>query len=73
MGLVVGCAALPDLSSRPALPTVHQIAAGETLVHIAEKYYGDRLGWMDIARANPEHDPSTLRIGDELIIPRREN
>lgn len=47
--------------------TVHTVESGETLSHIAMRYYGTVALTRPIQRANPKH--RTLHIGDELKIP----
>ncbi len=47
--------------------TVHTVARGETLSHIAMRYYGNVALAKVIAKANP--GSKTLHIGDELKIP----
>lgn len=47
--------------------TVHTVGSGETLSHIAMRYYGTVTLAKKIARANP--GSKTLHIGDELKIP----
>lgn len=47
--------------------TVHTVQAGETLSHIAMRYYGSVALTRQIQRANPKH--RTLHIGDQLKIP----
>ena len=47
--------------------TVHTVASGETLSHIAMRYYGSVALAKHIQRANPKN--RTLHIGDEIKIP----
>ena len=47
--------------------TVHTVGSGETLSHIAMRYYGTVTLAKRIAKANP--GSKTLHIGDELKIP----
>ena len=42
---------------------------GDTLWIIAKKVYGQGEYWSLIRNANPDADPQTLKVGDELIIP----
>lgn len=54
----------------------HTVASGETLSHIAQKYYGSaaRDDWMAIYEANKAtigDNPSLIKPGQELNIPRR--
>lgn len=49
---------------------VHVLVDGETLDGIADIYYGDSQLWWVIIEANPKyHSPTSLKPGDELIIP----
>ncbi len=50
---------------------VHIIKPGDTLGHIAQKYYGSASKWSRIADANPSIDVNSLRVGQELRIPSR--
>jgi nucleoid-associated protein YgaU len=47
----------------------YTIKAGDTLVTIAKSQYGDANLWQAIAKANPEVDPTRLKIGKDLVIP----
>lgn len=52
----------------------HVVAAGETLSHIALKYYGSasKEKWMIIYEANKNiigDNPNRIRVGQELVIP----
>jgi nucleoid-associated protein YgaU len=50
---------------------VYTVAAGDTLSHIALRYYGSagRSAYMKIAEANGLADPNTIRVGQKLKIP----
>ena len=64
----------PVQVSKPSPPetvTVHVIKPGDTLGHIAQKYYGSARKWTRIADANPNLDVDSLRVGQELRIPAR--
>ncbi len=52
------------------LPVTHEVAAGEHLWAIAEKYYGSGYNWVDIAEENNLINPDQLLVGQELTIPR---
>lgn len=59
-----------ESASRPIEPRKHVIADGDTLVAIADKYYGDSRKVDIILAANPKvRNPRNLKIGTELIIP----
>lgn len=49
----------------------HKVTGGETLYHIAKRYYGDGEKWREISNANPTmvNDKGHVREGDKLIIP----
>ena len=47
--------------------TLHVVASGETLTHIARRY---GVGVDEIQQANPRVRPRRLRVGDELVVPR---
>lgn len=51
--------------------TVHVIKPGDTLGHIAQRYYGSARQWSRIADANPNVDVDSLRVGQKLKIPAR--
>ena len=59
---------------KPAISTVnnesHRVSEGETLSSIAGDYYDDVTKYQMIVDANPSVDPSRLRIGMVLIIPK---
>ena len=42
---------------------------GERLSEIAGWYTGDSKNWKNIARANPDLDPKSLLVGNEIYIP----
>lgn len=52
----------------------HVVESGETLSHIALKYYGSasKEKWMAIYEANKDligDNPNKIRVGQELVIP----
>lgn len=49
--------------------TVYTVRAGETLSSIALRQYGMSSLWTEIAMANQIKDPSTVRVGQKLVIP----
>ncbi|MFI4860168.1 MAG: LysM peptidoglycan-binding domain-containing protein [Phycisphaerales bacterium JB063] len=53
-----------------AIPATYTIQAGDMLVTIAERFYGSQAAWEAIAQANPSVDPTRLRVGQELRLPR---
>lgn len=50
---------------------VYTVESGDTLSHIALKYYGSagRGSYMKIAEANDISDPNKIRVGQKLKIP----
>jgi tetratricopeptide (TPR) repeat protein len=66
-------------STAPAQParisgeyTVHQIEPGESLSIIAKKYYGDFKLFRVIADYNGIDDPTSVKIGQKVKVPRLE-
>jgi nucleoid-associated protein YgaU len=49
----------------------HEVAKGETLWKIAEKYYGDSSLYKHIFEANKDvlTDPNLIKVGQRLRIP----
>ena len=47
----------------------YKVKKGDTLYSIARQRYGDGKQWQRIASANPGISPSTLRVGQTLVIP----
>jgi nucleoid-associated protein YgaU len=68
-------AAAPDpapvaVSSTPAATgNTHVVRRGETLYGIAKQTYGSGKEWQKIAMANPGVTPTTLKVGQTLVIP----
>ncbi len=64
-----------DLKTETTTMAEHTVASGDTLSHIAQKYYNSaaRDKWMAIYEANKEmigDNPSLIRIGQVLKIPK---
>jgi len=55
----------------PAARRTHVVAAGDTLVKISQRYYGNTTSWQPIYNANREllGPNGTLKVGTELKIP----
>ncbi|MFQ5795312.1 MAG: ester cyclase [Candidatus Bipolaricaulia bacterium] len=55
-------------------PTTYQVKERDSLWRIAEQFYGDGTLWTVIAEANGIRvaNPRGLRIGESLIIPKRQ-
>jgi nucleoid-associated protein YgaU len=47
------------------------VATGDTLSHIALKYYGNRFTWEKIYEANKSvmKNPNYIYVGQRIIIP----
>ena len=54
---------------------IYTVAAGDTLTGIAEQFYGDGESWGPIYEANKGSlsSPSSLRVGQTLVIPPKGN
>ncbi len=48
---------------------IHTVESGDRLYDIAQAYYGDGNLWGQIAAANGNIPPETLRPGKPLVIP----
>ena len=55
--------------------TYHVISEGDTLLSIAQKYYGDQFLWYIIADANPSisFDMFELPVNTTILIPLKES
>lgn len=70
---VVELEALPKRESpRPTEPSPRTVTVseGDTLYSIAQAELGSGARWREIADANPGIDPGSLRVGDQLVLPR---
>ncbi len=47
----------------------YTVKAGDDLWKISEKFYQSGYNWVDIAKANNLEDPSTIHVGNQLVIP----
>jgi len=54
---------------------IYTVVAGDTLTKIATKFYGNAESWEPIYQANRDSlsSPSSLRVGQTLVIPSLEN
>lgn len=64
----------PSRATQPAPPggiRKHVVGKGDTLMSLAQRYYGNRSRWRDILEANKDvlKNKDGLRIGMELKIP----
>jgi LysM repeat protein len=49
----------------------YTIKSGDTFYNIAEKFYGTGKDDYWIQKANPKVDPSKLKVGQKILIPKR--
>jgi nucleoid-associated protein YgaU len=56
-------------SAAAATPQTYVVQKGDTLTKIARTQYGDGNKWKRIAEANPGVTPSTIKVGQKLVIP----
>lgn len=61
-----------ESEEKAALPTIHKVAAGDTLWLIAEKYFDSGYNWVDIAKENNLQNPNYIEVNQELKIPKTE-
>ena len=59
----------PVASASGSSGNTHVVKHGETLYGIAKQTYGDGKQWQRIASANPGVSPTTLKVGQTLVIP----
>ncbi|MBI1302516.1 MAG: LysM peptidoglycan-binding domain-containing protein [Phycisphaera sp.] len=48
---------------------IHVVASGDTMSGIAKRYLGKESAWNAIAKANPNVDPTAMKVGTRLRIP----
>lgn len=66
----------PAAKTQPAAKhQIYTVVSGDTLTKIATKFYGDSESWEPIYEANKDSmsSPSSLRVGQTLVIPSLEN
>jgi sulfite exporter TauE/SafE/copper chaperone CopZ len=64
----------PAAPAEPPAPTAtYKVTAGDTLIKIARKSYGDGRKWREIAKANPHLDAKKLKVGQIILLPRLES
>lgn len=59
----------PSASSTPSRPSTVTVKAGDTLIGISTRVYGNGGQWRKIADANKVRDPKRLAVGQVLRIP----
>lgn len=47
----------------------YTVKKGDTLFRIAREHYGDGKKWQQIAAANPGVTPTSLKVGQTLVMP----
>ena len=58
-------------SDEGGLPATYIVQPNDNFITIAQRIYGSQAAWEAIAQANPSVDPTRLRVGQELRLPRR--
>lgn len=56
-------------STAPAGEQFHVVASGDTMSGIAKRYLGKESAWNAIAKANPNVDPTAMKVGTRIRIP----
>ena len=60
----------PTVAAAPAAAgSSYTVKKGDTLFHIAKEHYGDGKKWQQIAAANPGVTPTSLKVGQTLVMP----
>jgi nucleoid-associated protein YgaU len=54
------------------IDTDYFVQPGDTLSHIAKRWFGDARQWQRIVAVNPQVDPRSLRPGQLLRLPPRD-
>ena len=66
-------ASAPPIAAAPAAPVdggaTHVVQPGDTMWQIALRHYGNGQRYRDIMAANPGVNPTTMRIGQRLVLP----
>ena len=60
---------LAQSTEEQASVKIHQVAPGESLWQISQKYYNDGYKWVEIAKVNNLASPDLLEAGQALAIP----
>jgi nucleoid-associated protein YgaU len=56
--------------SSPSGHTVYVVQSGDTLGKIAKECTGSAMNYKEIAEYNDIEDPSAIRVGQEILIPK---
>ena len=63
----------PAREATPAAPVgelrQYELRAGDSLIRIAEAWFGDAQKWTLLAEMNPDLDPNKLQIGQKVLLP----
>jgi nucleoid-associated protein YgaU len=62
-------AAEPAVTASAAGGGAYTVKRGDTLYKIAREHYGDGKAWNRIAAANPGLSPSSLKVGQRIVLP----
>jgi nucleoid-associated protein YgaU len=72
----VAGAAVTPIATADATADTYEVQSGDTLLSIAEQYYGDGTQWRRIYDANKDvigSDPDKLKVGMKLKIPPKQS
>ena len=65
----VAQAAEPAAAVATVAGGAYTVQRGDTLYKLARQHYGDGKQWNKIAAANPGLSPSSLKVGQKIVIP----
>jgi nucleoid-associated protein YgaU len=68
--------ATPTPTTPEAAPETYEVQPGDTLLSIAQQFYGDNTQWRRIYDANKDAigpDPDKLKVGTKLTIPPKQS
>jgi 5'-nucleotidase len=69
---VVAAAPIEPISAPAAAAAAggtYTVQKGDTLYKIARERYGDGKQWQRIAAANPGLSPTSLKVGQKIVVP----
>ena len=49
----------------------HTVTKSDTLWSLSKQYLGDPRRWQEIVKANPGLNPSQLKVGQRILIPKK--
>lgn len=67
---VAAATELPETATRNGTIT-HTVTKTDTLWSLSKQYLGDPRRWQEIVNANPGLNPSQLKVGQKIVIPKR--